>query len=200
MGAMALRNLREAIQALIQRDPLMATQVEAQDSEVDEFEKRIDATVIAFVSTHSPAASDCRQLLMAIKISTELEEIADQATTIARRARELSSCAPQNWPIPLESIAQHVQEMVAFSLTALERQDSVLARSVIELDDEVDRQYAAGIAQIQALILADRSMAGPALHWLTIFKAFERAADRSANIAEEIVFWLEAADIRHSNP
>jgi phosphate transport system protein len=64
----------------------------------------------------------------------------------------------------------------------------------------VDRAYAKAIHEIQASILADRSVVGPALHWLTILKALERAADRSANIAEEIVFWLEAEDIRHTTP
>jgi phosphate transport system protein len=200
MGRLAQRNLRDALHSLIQRDSDLADQVEAHDSEVDELEKHLDATVVAFVSTHSPAATDCRQLLMAIKIGAEWEEIADQATTIARRARQLSQCAVVEWPIPLESMSHHVQAMVASSLQALDQKDSALARSVIELDDEVDRQYAAGIRLIQERLMVERTLVGPALHWLTIFKALERAADRAANIAEAIVFWLEASDIRHSPP
>ncbi|MEY5026116.1 MAG: Phosphate-specific transport system accessory protein PhoU [Verrucomicrobiota bacterium] len=200
MGRLAQRNLHDSLQALIQGDSDLADQVESRDSEVDALEKHLDATVVAFVSTHSPAATDCRQLLMAMKIGAEWEEIADQATTIARRARQLSRCATMGRPIPLESIANPVQAMVAASLQALDQKDSALARSVIDRDDEVDRAYAKAIHEIQASILADRSVVGPALHWLTILKALERAADRSANIAEEIVFWLEAEDIRHTTP
>ncbi len=192
-----MRQLNEAVDALVHSHLELADRVEQQDDEVDEYQKRIDELVVGFVSTHSPAASDCRQLLMAMKIVDELEEIADQATTIARRARDLAACAPCPPVAAFGGLVERVPEIVASAMRSFQMRDAVLARQVIESDDEVDERYAEGITEIQSLILEERGRTPAALHWLTIFKALERAADRAANIAEEVVFWVEGDDIRH---
>jgi phosphate transport system protein len=197
MGALTLRQLNEAVDALVQGNIELADRVERQDDEVDEYQKQIDELVVGFVSTHSPAAADCRQLLMAMKIVDELEEIADQATTIARRARDLKGCPACPPVAAFGGLVARVPEMVSSAMRSFQTRDAELARRVIERDDEVDVRYAEGIGEIQSLILGDRARTAAALHWLTIFKALERAGDRAANIAEAVVFWVEGDDIRH---
>ena len=90
MASITDRNLSMAIKALIERDDELADTVEMEDSQVDQLEVTVDEMVITYMATHAPVATDCRFMLVASKISSDLERIADQATTIARRARDLN--------------------------------------------------------------------------------------------------------------
>src|SRR5476649_2872318 len=87
MASLANRNLALAMRALIERDEKLAASVEAEDSQLDELEVTIDEMVINHMATHAPVATDCRFMLVASKISSNLERLADQATAIARRSR-----------------------------------------------------------------------------------------------------------------
>src|SRR5688572_16740415 len=90
MCGLAERNLEMTMRALVERDDKLAHLVEAEDSEIDQLEVTIDEMVVKFISTHGAVATDTRFVLAASKISSNLERIADEATTIARRARELN--------------------------------------------------------------------------------------------------------------
>src|SRR5277367_4311249 len=90
MSSLADRNLSLALRALVERDENLADAVEAEDSQLDELEVSVDELVINHMATHAPVATDCRFMLVASKISSNLERIADQAVSIARRAKELN--------------------------------------------------------------------------------------------------------------
>src|SRR5215204_5132232 len=91
MSGLTERNLSLAMRALVERDDKLCDLVENEDSTIDQLEIQIDEMVIAYMATHGPIAKDCRLMLTASKISNNLERIADQATKIARRTRELNS-------------------------------------------------------------------------------------------------------------
>src|SRR5580698_5326502 len=91
MSGLTERNLALAMRALVERDDKLCDAVEAGDSQIDQLEIQIDEMVITFMATHGPMARDCRLLLTASKISNNLERIADQATSIVRRTRELNT-------------------------------------------------------------------------------------------------------------
>ena len=93
MASLANRNLALAMRALVERDEKLAASVEAEDSQLDELEVTIDELVINHMATHAPVATDCRFMLVASKISSNLERIADQATAIARRSRRIEQGA-----------------------------------------------------------------------------------------------------------
>jgi len=91
MSSLADRNLSLALKSLVERDSKLAETVEAEDSQLDTLEVNADEQVIAHMALHAPVAPDCRFMLVASKISSNLERIGDQAVTIARRAKELNS-------------------------------------------------------------------------------------------------------------
>src|SRR5207244_4164472 len=90
MSSLADRNLALAMRALIERDDILADSVESEDSQIDQLEITVDELVITYMATHAPVATDCRFMLAASKIASNLERIGDQATTIARRSRDLN--------------------------------------------------------------------------------------------------------------
>jgi phosphate transport system protein len=198
MSGLTERNLSQSVRALLERDDALADLVEAEDSEIDELEKRIDERVISYISTHGPMASDCRFLITASKIASELERIADQATTIARRARDLNKNAPLQSMASIPVMAEEVQAMLHQSIRAFVERETNLALEVIGRDKLVDAEYKEAAAEVESAIMANPSTTARELHLLTVAKALERAGDHATNIAEEVFYLYKGEDIRHS--
>jgi phosphate transport system protein len=197
MSGLVERNLGQSARALMERDGNLADLVESEDEEVDELEKRIDERVITYISTHGPMARDCRFLITASKVASELERIADQATTIARRARDLNRGPELKSLSNIPVMAGEVQSMLRQSIKAFVEQDTDLALEVIGRDKLVDSEYMEAARDVEASILADPSTTARELHLLTIAKALERAGDHVKNIAEEVFYLYKGLDIRH---
>ena len=198
MSGLSERNLSQSVRALLERNDALADQVEAEDSEIDELEKRIDYKVVTYISTHAPVARDCRFMITASKVASELERIADQATTIARRTRELNKRAPLASMACIPAMAAEVQGMLRQSIRSFVDRDTNLALEVIGRDKIVDAEYKECAAEVEAVIVADSGTTAQALNLLTISKALERAGDHAKNIAEEVFYLYKAEDIRHS--
>ena len=197
MGSLVERNLGQSARALMERDDALANLVEEEDSEVDELEKRIDELVITYISTHGPMARDCRFLITASKISSELERIADQATTIARRARDLNKHVPLKSLSNIPVMVEEVQEMLRQSIKAFVDRDTDLALEVIGRDKLVDSEYKETAREVEVAIISNPETTGRELHLLTVAKALERAGDHATNIAEEVFYLYKGQDIRH---
>lgn len=198
MSGLTERNLSQSVRALLERDDAMADLVEAEDSEVDELEKRIDDKVVTYISTHGPMARDCRFLITVSKIASELERIADQATTIVRRARDLNRRVPLTSMAGIPAMALEVQEMLRQSIRSFVDRETDLALAVIARDKVVDAEFKKCVAHVEAIILEDPQTTPRALQLLTVSKALERAGDHATNIAEEVFYLYEGEDIRHS--
>jgi len=197
MSSLVERNLGQSAKALIERDDVLADLVEEEDSEIDELEKRIDELVITYISTHGPMARDCRFLITASKISSELERIADQATTIARRARDLNKHPPLKSLSNIPVMAEEVKEMLRQSIKAFVDRDTDLALEVIGRDKLVDSEYKETARDVESAIMSDPRTTGRELHLLTVAKALERGGDHATNIAEEVFYLYKGQDIRH---
>jgi phosphate transport system protein len=198
MSSLTERNLGQATRALLERDDQLANLVEVEDSEVDQLEKGIDEKVIVYISTHGPMAKDCRFLITASKIASELERIADQATTIARRARDLSRLPEMQSLAGIPRMADEVQAMLRQSIKAFVERDTDLALEVIGRDRLVDAEYKEAAHDVEVGIVKDPTVTARALHLLTVAKALERAGDHATNIAEEVFYLYKGEDIRHS--
>lgn len=198
MSSLTERNLGQATRALLDRDDQLANLVEVEDSEVDQLEKGIDEKVIIYISTHGPMAKDCRFLITASKIASELERIADQATTIARRARDLSRLPDMQSLAGITRMADEVQAMLRQSIKAFVERDTDLALEVIGRDRLVDAEYKEAAHDVEVGIVKDPTVTARALHLLTVAKALERAGDHATNIAEEVFYLYKGEDIRHS--
>jgi phosphate transport system protein len=197
MSGLTERNLSLAMRALIERDDKLADLTEAEDSQIDSLEMRIDEMVVTFISTHGSAAGDTRFVLAASKISSNLERIADEATTIARRARKLNAEPPLKPLVDLPVIATTAQEMLRDSITAFIQKESDLAVEIIGRDRTVDDIYRSIVRDLTAYMTNDPKAITRALDLMTVAKAIERVADHATNIAEEVYYLNRAQDIRH---
>ena len=197
MSSLTERNLSLAMRAVVERDNQLADAVEAEDAEVDQLEVNVDEMVITFMATHGPMARDCRLMLTASKISSNLERIADQATTIARRARLLNNEPPLTPLADIPAMAVLAQRMLHDAITAFVEEKYDLAEEIIPRDKEVDLLNRRVAKELMDLMMQSPDNVGRAVNLMTVSKAIERAADHAQNIAEEVFFLYRGQDIRH---
>jgi len=197
MASHAESAVTRALRALVDRDDVMAQQVQDDDNVLDQFEIEIDDTVIHLLAK-APLATDLRLITVAMKISQNLERVGDEAVTIARRAIELNS-EPQLKPyVDLPRMATMSLEMLRDSLTAFIERDPERARGVIPRDQDVDDLNRQLHRELSSYMVERPATITRCLRLMVISKAIERIADHATNIAEEVVYLYEAKDIRHT--
>jgi phosphate transport system protein len=197
MASHAEKSVSLAVQSLMQRDHDLAVRVKQDDDVLDRFEIEIDELAIQLL-TKAPLATSLRLVTVAMKISQNLERIGDEATKIAKRARDLSQEPPVKINLDLPTMATLALKMVKDALDAFVNREPAAARAVIPRDKEVDALN----KQVQT-ILTQHMMENPdtvarCLQWIVAAKSLERIADHAKNIAEEVVYLCEAHDIRHT--
>jgi phosphate transport system protein len=197
MASLANRNLSLGMRALVERDEKLAASVEAEDSQLDELEISIDDMVINYMATHAPVATDCRFMLVASKISSNLERIADQAVAIARRSLELNKEPLLKPLIDIPRMAQIAEGMLRDSITALIERQPDLAQEIVKRDKEVDQINKQLARELTSFMLEDPSTITRALNLTIVARCLERVADHCKNIAEEVYYLYQAVDIRH---
>lgn len=197
MSGLTERNLALAMRALVERDDKLADNAEAEDTQIDELEVHIDELVITYMATHGPIARDCRLMLTASKISNNLERIADQATKIARRTRELNTEPLLKPLIDIPLMAEIAHEMLRDSITAFVDGNSQLAVEIIARDKSVDNINKQLQRELTSFMVENPKTITRALNLMTVAKAIERVADHATNIAEEVFYLYNGEDIRH---
>jgi phosphate transport system protein len=199
MGAMVEDSIHESIRALLERDSAVAERVIAADDAIDQMELEIDQHTIELIAKMQPAAIDLRFVATAMKITPELERIADLAVDVCERAIELNR-EPQLKPlIDIPRLARMSQDMVRQALDAFVRRDPSLARTVIARDDEVDRITEQSFRELLTYMLEDSGNISRAIRLTFIGKYFERIADSATNICEMVVYLAEGKVIKHGN-
>lgn len=197
MSSLTQRNLSLAIKALVERDDRTAMLVEAEDSQLDNLEMAIDEMVVTYMATHAPVATDCRFMLVASKISSNLERVGDQATTIVRRAKELNLEPVLKPLIDIPRMANIAQDMLHDSISTFVDGNHELAQQVIRRDksvDEINRQLS---RELTSYMLENPQTITRALNLMLVARSIERIADHAKNIAEEVYYLSQAKDIRH---
>ena len=197
MASLANRNLSLAMRALVERDDKLGNSVEAEDSQLDELEISIDDMVIAHMATHAPVATDCRFMLVASKISSNLERIGDSAVSIVRRSVELNREPLLKPLIDIPRMAQIAEGMLRDGITALIDRRPDLAQEIVKRDKEVDMINKQLARELTSFMLEDPSTITRALNLTIVARCLERIADHCKNIAEEVYYLYQAVDIRH---
>ena len=197
MASHAETAVNQALQALLHRDHDLAVRVRENDRIIDQFEVEIDEQVIQLL-TRAPLAANLRLVTVAMKISQNLERIGDEATKIAKRARDLSQEPPVKINLDLSRMAQMALDMLKASLDAFVNRDSAAARALVPRDKEVDALNKQIHEALVQHMVANPDTIGRCLHLMVVSKSLERIADHAKNIAEEIVYLYEAQDIRHA--
>jgi phosphate transport system protein len=197
MASHAEKAVNESVQSLMQRDHDLAVRVRADDDVIDKFEVEIDELAIQLL-TKAPLASNLRLVTVAMKISQNLERIGDEATKIAKRARDLAQEPPVKISLDLPRMATLSLAMVKDALDSFVHRDSVAARAIIPRDKEVDALNKQIHQQLAQHMMENPDTIARCLHWIVAAKSLERIADHAKNIAEEVVYLCEAQDIRHA--
>jgi phosphate transport system protein len=200
MGAMVEDSIQQSIRALLERDLVIAEQVIANDDRIDHMEVEIDQRVIELIAKMQPAATDLRFVATVMKITPELERIADLAQDVCERAIELSREPLMKPLVQLPMLARDAQRMVHQALDSFIRGDAQLAREVIRQDDVVDQLTVESFRALLTYMLEDTRNISPAIRLTFIGKYFERMADGATNICEMVVYLVEGTMIKHSTP
>jgi phosphate transport system protein len=196
MASRAETAVNESVQAFMQRNHDLAIQVKADDDVIDQFEIEIDEMAIQLL-TKAPLAINLRLITVAMKVSQNLERIGDEATKIAKRARDLSQEPPIKITVDLPHMATLALGMVKDALDSFVQRDSAAARKIIPRDKEVDALNKHIHQQLAQHMMENPDAIARCLHWIVAAKSLERIADHAKNIAEEVVYLCEAQDIRH---
>lgn len=198
MGALVEDAISESIRALLDRDTAVAERVIAADKTVDLMELEIDQHTLALIAKMQPAAVDLRFVAAAMKITPELERIADLAVDVSERAIELNREPPLKPLLDIPRLAKIAQDMVRQALDAFVRRDPILARQVIARDDEVDLLTEQSFRELLTYMLEDSRNISRAIRLTFVGKYFERMADGATNICEMVVYLAEGKVIKHS--
>lgn len=199
MGAMVEDAINESIRALLERDTAVAQRVIDADNVIDQMELEIDQHTIELIAMMQPTAVDLRFVAAAMKITPELERVADLAVDVCERAIELNREPALKPLLDIPRLARIAQDMVRQSLDAFVRRDPVLAREVIARDDEVDLLTEQSFRELLTYMLEDSRNISRAIRLTFVGKYFERIADGATNICEMVVYLAEGKVIKHQH-
>lgn len=197
MASHAESSVNRAIEALSTRNLDLALQVKQDDEVLDRFEVEIDELAIGLLAK-APLASDLRLVTVAMKISQNLERVGDEASKIAKRARDLSQEPPLKLNLELPRMTSLALGMLKASLDSFVNRDSAAARTLIPQDKEIDELNKRINRQLTEHMMTDRDSIPRCLNLMIVSRSLERIADHAKNVAEEVVYLCEAQDIRHS--
>ncbi|HUG54169.1 MAG TPA: phosphate signaling complex protein PhoU [Vicinamibacteria bacterium] len=197
MGALVEERVHQSIQALMERSLESAEAIVRGDQEVNTLQIEIDDRCLKLLALQQPMASDLRLITAAMKINADLERIGDQAVNVAENAVKLMSAPPLKPLLDLPRMAEMAERMTRDSLDAFVRRDSSLAREVLGRDDEVDGLKDTIFRVLLTYMMADPGTIERALALILISRNLERIADHATNIAEDVIFLVEARDVRH---
>jgi phosphate transport system protein len=198
MGETAVRQVQDAVKALVTGDIALADRVIAADDELDNFELQIDDEAIRYMNLRAPVATELRLVIVGMKASHDLERVGDEASNIAKRAVKLAAQAPLKPYVDIPRMATIAVEMLRAALDCLLHLETDRAIAIVRRDSEVDQLNRQLYRELTSFMIENPETISRALELMFISKSLERIADHASNIAEEMVFLAQARDIRHS--
>jgi phosphate transport system protein len=197
MAGLTERSLERAMKGLVNRDDNICITAIVDDEEIDQLEKQIDKDGVDILLRFQPVASDLRRVVAAMKLSSNLERMADMATTIARRARKLNQHPPLAEVELIRPMYDHAMSMFKDSVDAFAREDVDLARAVVPRDQKLDDLNRMASHKLVDRMAQDPDQLRGYLNLIFVGRCLERVGDHATNIAEDAVYAAAAEDIRH---
>jgi len=189
--------IEKSIRALFDRDARLARTLMEADTPIDLEENFIEEECLKILALHQPVAIDLRRVATIVKITSDLERMADLAGNIAERALALAQGPEATVPAAFRQMTDLTNTMVRDSLDAFVKLDVVLAKRVCRMDDEVDRYNREIIDNVSEIMKQSPDYVDPGLHLFSAARQLERIADHATNIAEDVVYLVEGRIIRH---
>jgi phosphate transport system protein len=199
MGGLAEERLRMAMRALVDRDHASLVDVIAGDSRIDELQIEIDDRCFRLLALYQPVAVDLRTVVSAIKINADLERVGDFAVNIGEAAQRYLLHPPVKPLIDLPRMGELALKMLREALDACVSRDVRLAQAVLRQDDSLDALKNQIFRELLTYMLGDPRTIDPAVDLILISRHLERVGDHATNIAEDVIFIVEARDVRHSS-
>src|SRR5262245_38356181 len=199
MGGLAEERLRMAVRALVDRDQATLTSVIAGDARIDTLEVEIDARCFTLIALHQPVAIDLRTVVSVLKISADLERVGDFAVNIGESAQRYLQHPPVKPLVDLPRMADLALRMLHEALEAFVSRDVGLARSVLRKDDWLDALKNQIFRELLTYMLGDPKTIEPGIELILMSRHLERVGDHATNIAEDVIFIVEARDVRHGS-
>ena len=197
MGGLAEQAIDRATEAYRTRDAKFCQMVFTGETAINQAERDIDELALDLLAMQQPMAIDLRFIMAIIKINADLERVGDQAVNIAQRVLDLISEPPVELPVDVPKMASSVSTMVQRALESFLDGHAEVAESVLQMDNVVDRMKDEAFVVLVHKMQSDPALVRPALNVLLISRNLERIADHATNIAEDVIFWVRGADVRH---
>lgn len=189
--------VNRAIEALLESNAHLASQVFLTEPHVNEMEIVIDEHAVKLLRKAELSETDVRLLVATIKINNDLERMGDLAVNISQRVISLTALPAAAAPSELLPMSAAVQAMVRKSLGALIHRNPDLASQVLASDDQVDGYRDQIFERLLAVITENPAAAGASLQFVLATRYLERIADHATNVAEDILFWVRGLEVRH---
>ncbi len=197
MGGLAEQAIARSTEAYRTRDAKFCQAVFTGETAINQSERDIDELALDLLAMQQPMAIDLRFIMAVIKINADLERVGDQAVNIAQRVLDLISEPAVELPVDIPKMASSVSTMVQKALESFLDGHAEVAESVLQMDNMVDRMKDEAFVVLVQKMQSDPALVRPALNVLLISRNLERIADHATNIAEDVIFWVRGADVRH---
>jgi phosphate transport system protein len=197
MGGLAEQAVERAVRAYQTLDLTLCQLVLRDESRINAAERDVDEMSIDLLAMQQPMAIDLRFIVACIKINADLERVGDQAVNIAERVMDLATRPNSALDVDIPRMAQFSISMVRDALNAFLTADVDLAQTVLERDDLVDNMNREIFEAVDSAMGQSNSNHRTLLDTLIVARNLERVADHATNIAEDVIFWVRGADVRH---
>lgn len=198
MGGLAEQAVDRACQAYIDRDLKRCHLVLENESLINVAEREIDELAFDLLALQQPMAVDLRFILAVTKINSDLERVGDQAVNIVERVMDMIELPVAELPIDIPRMATASSAMVRRALESFIEGKAELAQAVLEMDNVVDRMRDEAFINLTRKMNESPETTRQALDALLVARNLERVADHATNIAEDVIFWVRGADVRHN--
>ena len=194
MGRMIVQSIGMAIEALTDKDDILAKRIMERDDQVDHAQKKIENICFNLLIQQQPVARDLRTVTAAMKMVTDMERIGDHAADISEMTILMGKESPIDKFQHINKMASETVIMLNHSIEAYVERDKEKAKEVIEHDDVVDQLFNEVKKDIINLIQKGSGDAEDALDLLMVAKYFERIGDHATNIAEWVIYSLKKTE------
>lgn len=199
MGGLVEKQVTDAITALLDADSGLAASVQDNDRRINQMESGIDEEIVRILARRQPAASDLRMIIAIGKSITDLERMGDEAAKIARAAQSLceEGESPRGY-LECRHISNQVRVMIHETLDAFAHFDADQAFKVMKADAEIDLEYRTATRALVTYMMEDPRSISRVLSVMGVLRSLERVGDHARNIAEQLIFLVKGADVRHA--
>ena len=197
MGGLAEKAIERAAEAYRTRDAKYCQMVFTSEADINQAERDIDELALDLLAMQQPMAIDLRFILAVVKINADLERVGDQAVNISQRVLDLISEPDVQLPVDISRMAESAGTMVQRALESFLDGKAEIAETVLQMDNIVDRMKDEAFVVLVQKMIHEPHTTRAALNVLLIARNLERIADHATNIAEDVIFWVRGADVRH---